>query len=139
MPSDDDLRTEAIAFGRYLVDATPSDELVERYRRANDVLLDETPSPADQRVIAYARENPWAIRLLDAGTALSGRAPIFRKKLLIMMAIVETTPELAEQTEPRSEPMPTLVAKLGVAGVKMVTSAALGLALSTVIASKRRD
>lgn len=135
----DELRTEAIAFGRYLVDATPSEELVERYRRANDVLLDEAPAPGDQRVIEYARAHPWSIRMLDAGTALSGRAPVFRKKLLIMMAIVETTPEFAERTQPRSEPLPTMVAKLGLAGAKMVTSAALGLALSTVIASKRRE
>lgn len=135
----DDLRTEAIAFGRYLVDATPSDELVERYRRANEVLLGDPPAPADQRVIAYARAHPWAIGLLDAGTALSGRAPVFRKKLLVMMAIVETTPELAERTEARSAPLPQLIARLGAAGVKLVASAAAGLVLARVIASERRD
>src|SRR5688500_17825741 len=98
----DDLRTEAIVFGRYLVDETPSEELVERYRRANDELLAEPPSAADQSVIEFARANPWSIAMLDAGTALSGVAPVFRKKLLVMMAIVETTPAFAAKTEPRS-------------------------------------
>jgi hypothetical protein len=134
----DALRSEAIAFGRYLVDATPSDELIERYRRANDVLLTEPPSPADQAVIDFACAHPRAIAMLDAGTAVSGQAPLFRKKLLVMMAIVETTPDFVDRTEPRGASLPGLAARLGISAAKTAVNIVAGLALSTAIASRRR-
>lgn len=139
MPGDptDDLRAEAIAFGRYLVDHTPGDELVDRYCRANaELFAHEAPDPA----VAYARVHPWAISLLDAAAGLAamrgGEPSLLRKKLLVMTAIVETTPEYVARTEPRSASLPALAVKLGLAGARTAFNAAVGLALYTLV--KRR-
>jgi hypothetical protein len=133
----DDLRTEALAFGRYLVDREPGEELVERYRQANEQLFaHDAPDP----IVAYAREHPWAIPLLDAAAGLASvrggeRLPL-RKKLLVMTAILETTPEYVTRTEQRAAKLPELALRLGVATARTAFQAAAGLALYAIV--KRR-
>lgn len=131
----DALRDEAIRFGRYLVGEVPADELIERYCRANAELF-EAPGPEDRRLLELARRHPRAIAMLDAGTGLLAPQSLFRKKLLVMMAIVETTPAYAARTEQRSVGLPELVLRVGVAGARTVMNAAAGVAL-VAIASRR--
>ena len=133
----DDLRTEAMVFGRYLVDRDLSEELIERYCRANEELFaHEYPDSA----VDYARKHPWSIAMLDAATGLAalrgGEPSLLRKKLLVMTAIVETTPDYVKWTEPRAAALPELVVRLGVAGARTALNAAAGLALLAVV--KRR-
>lgn len=138
MPGDptDDLRAEAIAFGRYLIGHAPADDLIERYCRANEKLLAREPKdPA----VRYAREHPWTIPMLDAATGLvtlRGGYSLLRKKLLVMMAILETTPEHVARTEPKTVGVTELVVRLGVAGARTAVNAAAGLALLAMV--KRR-
>jgi hypothetical protein len=139
MPGDmtDELRAEAIAFGRYLVGSAPAGDLVDRYRRANEQLFaDEGPDAT----AAYAREHPWAIPMLDAATGLvglrGGEPSLLRKKLLVMTAILETTPEYVARTEPVAASLPVLAVKLGLAGARTAFHAATGLALLAMV--KRR-
>ncbi len=136
-PMGDDLRTEAILFGTYLVDGTPSEELIERYCRANrELFADEADSSgSDHAVLAFARQHPWSVPMLDAAAGLTGQAPLLRKKLLVMTAILETTPAYVEQTEQRSVGLARLAWRLGTAGAKTAVHAATGLAL---IAALRR-
>lgn len=131
--NDSDLRAEARVFGRYLVGKLPSETLVERYRDANQAL---PAVQGDDPLVAYARSHPWAIPMLDAATGLTAATSLLRKKLLVMTAIIETTPEHVEKTEPRALRLPMLTARLGLAGVKTAVEAALGLALMAVV--KRR-
>jgi hypothetical protein len=131
--NDTDLRTEARVFARYIVGETPSEAIVERYRAANHAL------PAvhgDDEVVAYARQHPWSVSLLDAAAGLTTSGSLLRKKLLVMTAILETTPELVAKTEPRAVGLPQLAVRLGVAGVRTAFEVAAGLALSAVV--KRR-
>ena len=131
------LRKEAIHFGRYLVDAVPSEELIERYRRANAELLAAPPTDEEAAVLAFACAHPWSIPMLDAGTALSGAAPLFRRKLLVMMALVETTPELFDRTAPASPGLARLLLRLGLAGARTAVNLAAGLALSAALTRRR--
>ena len=124
----DDLRDEAIRFGRYLVGEIPGEELIDRYCRANAELF-ATPGPEDQRLLDLARRHPRTIAMLDAGTGLAAPQSLFRKKLLVMMAILETTPAYAARTEQRSVGLPELALRVGVAGARTVVNAAAGLAL----------
>ncbi|HTL32489.1 MAG TPA: hypothetical protein VL326_05170 [Kofleriaceae bacterium] len=133
----DDLRTEALVFGRYLVGRDLNEALIERYCRANEELFaHEAPDAA----VEYARRHPWAIPMLDAAEGVAGmrggEPALLRKKLLVMTAIVETTPEYVAQTEPRSASLPALAVKLGVAGARTALHAAAGLALLAMV--KRR-
>ncbi len=124
----DDLRDEAIRFGRYLVGEVPADELIERYCRANAELFG-APNPEDRRLLELARRHPRTIAMLDAGTGLAAPQSLLRKKLLVMMAILETTPVYAGKTAQRSVGLPELVLRVGVAGMRTALNVAGGLAL----------
>ena len=134
----DDLRTEAIAFGKYLVGRELGEELIERYRQANEQLF---AHEAADPVVVYAREHPWAIPMLDAAAGLAsvrgGQRLLLRKKLLVMTAILETTPEYVTRTEQRAAGLPELALRLGVATARSAFQAAAGLALYAIV--KRRS
>lgn len=131
--NDADLRTEAIVFGRYLVGEDPPAELVERYCRANAKLF----PGADDTVVAYARQHPWTVPMLDAAAGITeGGTSLLRKKLLVMTAIVETTPALVERTEQRAVGLPRLALRVGAAGARTAFHVVTGLALRALV--KRR-
>ena len=127
--NDAELRTEAIVFGRYLVGEEPAEELVERYCRANEKLF----PGADDAVVAFARQHPWSVAMLDAGAGIADAGSLLRKKLLVMTAIVETTPALVDKTEQRAVGLPTLAVKVGVAGARAAFHLVTGLALHAVV------
>ena len=130
------LRTEAIAFSRYLVGEDPPDELVERYCQANTERLREPVSARDRAVLDFVHRHPWAIPMLDARFALGGSS-LLRKKLLVMMAILETSPAFVERTEQQSLGLPRLASRLAVAGARTAVSVVAGFALSGLIARRR--
>jgi hypothetical protein len=128
------LREEARRFGRYLLGAPPSDELVERYARAHDHVLREPPTPADAAILGFAGAHPWSLALLDAGTAVVGSAPLLRRKLLVMMAILEATPDHADRMIPRGGvALPRLLLRLARAGAVSAVKMAAGAALAVIV------
>ena len=128
----DELRNEALLFGRYLVGRQLSEELVERYVRANEELFHDADA-IDRDLVAFARRHPWSIAMLDASAGIIGGNSLLRKKLLLMTAIVETTPELVDRTEPRSVNLPRLALRIGTAGVRTVFNVVSGLALQRML------
>jgi hypothetical protein len=135
------LREEAVRFGRYLIGAPPSAELVDRYARAHAHVggLRESPTPGDEAVLAFLRAHPWSLPLLDGGTALVGGAPLLRRKLLVMTAILETTPEHAEATLPaEGVSLPRLALRLGRAGVTAAVKLGAGAVLAAAVTWRAR-
>jgi hypothetical protein len=130
---DDDLRTEAIVFGRYLVGRPLAEHLIERYVRANQALFASQRGDADHAVLAFARRHSWSVAMLDAATGITGGDSLLRKKLLVMTAIVETTPEYVELTAPRADGWLALVRDVGAAGARTALEVAAGLALAAVV------
>lgn len=129
-----DLRREAVWLARYLIDAKPSDALVERYIRANAKVLTEPPTVRDVAVLAFVHRHPWSLGLLDAGTAFTRGAPLLRRKLVVMMAILEATPEHIDETAPVTDSgIPLLVWRLGRAGAKAAAKLVLGTALAALV------
>jgi hypothetical protein len=55
---------------------------------------------------------------------------VFRRKLLVMMALLETTPRFVEQTSPVTVGWGKLVVRVGKAGAIMAVSLVAGLALT---------
>lgn len=129
----DDLRSEALIFGRYLVDRLPGQDLIERYCRANQALLAAQGSDEDHAIVRFARRHPWSVPMLDAAAGLTAPHSLLRKKLLVMTAIVETTPDLVDRTEQRAVTLPRLALRVGVAGARAAFHAAAGLALTAVV------
>jgi hypothetical protein len=127
----DELRSEAILFGRHLVGRDPSEELVARYVRANETL--GLGAARDRETLEFACRHPWAIAPLDAAAGILGSNSLLRKKLLLMTAIVETTPELVDRTQPTALSLPHLVVRVGVAGARTALSVVSGLALHVIV------
>jgi len=130
------LRTEAVLFSRYLIGADPPEELVARYAEANAILFGEAPSGFDRKLLAFACAHPWAIALFDASTGGSPGSR-FRRKLLVMMAILETTPRFADQTAQVSVGLGELAVRVGAAGALALCKLVAGLALSFAVTGSR--
>jgi len=129
-----DLRREAGWFARYLIDVEPSDALIERYVRGNANVLTEPPTASDEAVLAFVHKHPWSVGWLDAGTAFMREAPLLRRKLVVMMAILEATPDHIEATAPVEDAgIPLLVWRLGRAGAKAGVKLVLGSALAALV------
>jgi hypothetical protein len=133
------LRREAVWFARYLIDASPAGELVERYVEATDRLFTGSPSAGDIAVLGFLHAHPWSIGLLDAGTAFTRSAPLLRQKLVVMMAILEATPDFVDQTsQVDGAGLPLLAWRLGRAGVVAGVKLVVGGALAAVVTRRAR-
>jgi hypothetical protein len=133
----DSVRAEAALFARYLVaSAVPGEALAERYRHGCGVLFPQA-SDADVRVVALALRRPWLLGPLDAAAALLRPGSLLRRKILLMTALVETTPEHAAAFVPESAGVLRL-ALLGLsAGFKTAIRLPIG-AVAIWMAERRR-
>lgn len=68
------------------------------------------------------------LRSIDAGLALTSPASILRKRIFIMLCILETEPSLADQFLPRDRPW-TFVFVIGVRSIRAVMAAIFGIFL----------
>jgi hypothetical protein len=110
----EDLDLEARRFAAYLIDRELPPALIERYRRANDQLLPDPPAAQDRALMALVRAHPALLPLLDGASGLIRPTCLLRKKLLIMLALLETTPEFADWFEPPARGgVRTIVALIG--------------------------
>jgi hypothetical protein len=88
------LRTEGALFARYLVGPAASieNDLLERYADGCETLFDGSERPADVAVVEFVRRHPWALACVDAAAALFCPQTLIRKKLLLLLAVLETAP-----------------------------------------------
>lgn len=85
------IQNEALILGRYLVHSNISIELQERYEQA----LKFSPIFEDKSTHFFekALKNKWLIPYFDAGFALTNPNCMFRKKIFLMLALLEATPD----------------------------------------------
>lgn len=129
---DDARAAEARLFARYLVGREPPPALVERYVAASLQVLPPVPAAEDAAVLAFARRHPWSIGCLDAAAGLLRPGGALRSRLLLMAAILETTPDFADQFLPRQMGPLALVAYVAVTGVVAVLQAIVGTVVHRV-------
>jgi hypothetical protein len=133
------VRTEALVFGRHLVGRTPPAELLDRYEQACLRLFPDRAPPDEEAVIAFARRHPWSVGCLDAASALLRPQGRLRGKLLVMAAILETSPVFADEFLPRSASLPGLVSRVALHGIRAVVEVALGIPLRALVAWRRSE
>lgn len=131
-----ELRAEARAFGRYLLGVEPADGPVERYAAACGALFAGEPEPRDASLVAFARAHPWSLGPLDAALSLARRDALLRRKLVVLLACLEASPDHVAQLDDRT-PGP-LGAALGLAGLGARAAAKLAVGLVLVALVGRR-
>ena len=134
--SDAALAGEARLFGRYLVGREPGDALVERYVAACRTHFPETSRADDAAVIAWVRGHPWSVGMLDAASGLLRPGGPLRNRILLMAAILESTPEFADHFLPRQVGPLALALRVGVAGAIAVANALIGVVLLKALARR---
>ena len=127
---------EAAIFARYLVrDAAPAD-VAERYRDAVARLFPDPDGPRDRALLAFVRRHPWSVGCLDAAAALVARDSRLRQRLLVMAALLETTPEGAAEFLPREPGWGTLALRLPLIGLGAAARALVGLVLLPIATAR---
>lgn len=93
------LRREADVFARSLVGRRPSDAVADRYVAFHR--RDGAPAPAgfDAALVRIARVHPVATRMCDAYAARLPRVTALRRKLVLVLALVECAPSTYELVE----------------------------------------
>lgn len=120
------LRMESKLMTRYILGCFPSNDLSDRYIAASQKLFgdhSEKESPELQFIHRY----PWTLPFIDASAGLLNPQSIVRKKILLMMAILETTPIHAEFFLHRQEPPVKLVINLIWNGLRSVVKLGIGI------------
>jgi hypothetical protein len=135
------LELEARCFARYLLgrelEGHPLEQaFVERYARALAALAEE-PGQADP-VLEMARRAPWLLPFLDAGAALFARQTPLRRRLLIMTAILEASPDFVGHFMIEEATLGSVSKALLSAGIRTALTAPIG-GLLLVLAGTRRE
>ncbi len=77
----------------------------------------------------FALAHPQLVGSIDAAGAVTGRARVLRGKLLLMAAILETTPEFADEFLPRAESPVRAALALGWDGLRVAAKVLIGIPL----------
>ncbi len=124
---EEELRWEAKVFGRYLIGREVAPHLVERYVQAHGALGALLGAGEESRAVAFARRRPRLLPFLDAAAALLDPRGLLRRKLLLMLAVLEASPEYAAEFLPRPQSRTLLVARLAGRGIAAAFKAAAGI------------
>jgi len=119
---------EAQALSQYLVGRTCSDEMALRY---SDTLtkLNASLSPGQEKTWSKMISSSIYMKLVDGGLALSAPQSPLRKRIFIMLTLLECSPDYTESFLPQQRSMWYLIplgfraamsAVYGVAGLVMV-------------------
>lgn len=127
------LAEEALRLSRYLIGREPSPELMERYTQAHRRLLSEPPSPRDRAWLAFSRRHPWALGPLDAAAGLAAPRSLLRRKIYLMTAVLEASPDHRDKFLPENRGPLGLIMHLGGLGLSAVIKSLTGLVLMRLI------
>jgi len=125
---------EAAIFARYLLREPAPAEVLRRYRDAVERLFPDAASPRDRALLGFVTRHPWSVGALDAASALLAAKGSLRQRLLLMAALLETTPEGAAEFLPREPRLGELALRLPVIGLAAAGRLLLGLVLFPIAA-----
>lgn len=120
------LEKEAFIVARYLVGRRPTSRIVERYVAANRQLGLDAPAGHDQKLIGLVLRYPTLLGPIDAALAFRGGHDLFRTKLVVMAAILESSPEYALHFMPQAASRFRLAVNVARIGLGAVTMLVLG-------------
>jgi hypothetical protein len=130
------LAREAERLGRYLVGRPPAPALVARYARAV-ATLDLAIAPDEARGWRLAARVPGALRLIDGGLALTKPDGTVRRRVHMMLAILEASPDHCDAFLPVAAGARDWLL-VGLAAIRASIAGALGLVLVRLLGAERR-
>jgi NADH dehydrogenase len=92
-PPDAELDAECETFCRYLIGSAPGEYVKRKYREAHAPGRRGPRREAADPLTAMARRGPGFTRLADAWSAVLSRGGTFRRKLVLLLAVLESTGE----------------------------------------------
>ena len=134
--TDEPLEKEAEALGRYLLGSAPSPGEIERYIRGSRALFPDAPR-REAAVLSFALRRRWALPLLDGACGLVEPDALLRRKLILMLAILETSPGRVEAFEPITGPRAAILGRLFLRASKGVVRCIAGLAVLPIARRSR--
>ncbi len=131
-PPPGDVQAEARLFSRYLLGRDPDPEVSARYADACGSLFGDESDARDAAVVAFARGHAWSLPFLDAACGLLDSRALLRRKLLLMLALLETVPGNADLFLARPTGRSALIARLAGHGLTSALKMAGGLLILPV-------
>jgi hypothetical protein len=120
-------RAEGAILGRYLLGREAPPPALQRYAEGCARLFVDPPSPDDAALVAFAVRHPWSLPCLDAAAGLLRPRSLLRQKLILMLAVLETLPECADDFLPAARPPADVLVRLALSGASAGLKIAAGL------------
>ena len=121
------LAHECRVITRYLLGQEPPQDLIQRYIEANSILFTGETSRSDLAVVAFVQRNPWSLPFIDAASALFRPNSLLRNKILVMIAILEATPQFADVFIPEPFSIPQFVWRMAGYGISSMAKFLIGV------------
>jgi NADH dehydrogenase len=138
------LDRECETFARHLIGQAPNHAVRATYADAHRQLGLDPDTRFDRLLLAIARRGPWLTRMTDGYAALFARRAVLRKKLVLLLAILETCPPFyrdIDRTLPGSRGAIAVKAagRVGVAAVLLLAGVALLAPAHALLGTRRRS
>lgn len=119
---------EALVFGSYLISQKLSPNTIQIYQKA----CSQLKLTQSNRVVDLCVRFPRLIGFLEAAIAILAPNHLLRKKLIVLSAIIETTPDHHQLYLPKNYSV-FFVVRLCRLGLKIVFQASIGIPLFLVL------
>ncbi len=123
------LERECEVFARYLSGSPPSDYVLAQYRAAHAAGVVDPPGGAtrfDEFVVRQARRGAWLARALDAHARVFANGSLLRRKLVLLLALLEVRSPHAEALDtPTGASRALMLLTMAWLGVRFAFSVAL--------------
>lgn len=83
--------TEAVLFGRYLLNKVPDTQSIMLYSSAL-ITLHVRPNHKEKKLLQIILRYPFLLRSIDSGLVILNPSSIIRKKIFILLAVLEASP-----------------------------------------------
>jgi hypothetical protein len=125
----DSLKQEGEQIARYLTGVSPPPDVLERYVEAHALLFRDAVSPTERASVLFVRQHTWALPYMDAGLAVLRPHSRLRNKILLMFALLETTPDFIDLFFAESLSKTGALVRMVSTAAKAVLHIVLGVAL----------
>ena len=123
----DALIHECRTITHYLLGQAPDPELIERYIEANITLIREEIPPSDKATVNFVQRHPWSLPYLDAASAFLRPQSVLRSKILLMVALLEATPQFTDIFIPESFSIPQFLWRMAGYGISSAVKVSIGI------------